>query len=760
MPAGGAADDGLVTALRTFRDPHARGRLFAALLGVALAALLLAPGGARALVVNVKVGAGTTTVGEQPTSEALLWGQAMNKGEASEKGNPNAGSFNNPLGHPVIEGEPKFGANPETNAVNAYVIFWEDGHKSWQGQYQLYSGEWQALIDGYMGDLSGASETGGNDVFRVDSQYTDVTGAGLTGHATGRTRFLGAYTDTEPYPSKECVDPLLIKLSKEEEKEFGEPWEAGCLTDAQIRAQLHDFIEQHGLKAGINTIFFVLTPPRVGVCVDEGENASHCSQDNGGTPAAAGLCSYHSYFEEPGGGDVLYAAIPWTYGDLGGEGVEAANTGITCQDGGWNENAEKGGPLKKTKVPQEANQLSTFGPDGLWDEGVAELAIGQIASEEQNTITDPLLNGWQDRETLKSGEEVGYENTDECRDDFLAISGGGWTAKEHTGAGTLSNQMLSGAPFYINDAFNLAAHKLSYPGVPCMPGVNVAPDFTIPPTVNAGEVVGFDGMESNITLNGGEKFNAKGEEEPAYAKYTWNFGDGSPEVTGYAPGSPPGNPPAYLCEAPWVAPCAASTFHAYQYGGVYQVTLTIEDVGGNVGTATRTINVVGPPPPGTPAGAPGTPTGATAGGTGGGAGAGTGGSGTPLPAPEAKAAATSTSLKQVARSGLVVHYSVNEQVAGRFEVLLETATAHRLGISGPAATGLPAGYPQSLVIGHALLVAVKGGHSSVRIKFSKSIARHLRRAHRVTLTLRLVVHNAATQNPLFSTSISTAVLHG
>ena len=35
------------------------------------------------------------------------------------------------------------------------------------------------------------------------------------------------------------------------------------------------------------------------------------------------------------------------------------------------------------------------------------------------------------------------------------------------------------------------------------------------------------------------------------------------------------------CEKPWLAPCAASAFHSYQYGGTYEVTLTISDVGGD-----------------------------------------------------------------------------------------------------------------------------------------------------------------------------------
>src|SRR4051812_29201489 len=70
-------------------------------------------------------------------------------------------------------------------------------------------------------------------------------------------------------------------------------------------------------------------------------------------------------------------------------------------------------------------------------------------------------------------------------------------------------------------------------------------------------------------------FSASVAEQPNYATYTWDFGDGSPMVSGYAPGASSANSPnAAPCEAPWLAPCAASTFHAYQNAGVYDVTLT------------------------------------------------------------------------------------------------------------------------------------------------------------------------------------------
>ena len=91
--------------------------------------------------------------------------------------------------------------------------------------------------------------------------------------------------------------------------------------------------------------------------------------------------------------------------------------------------------------------------------------------------------------------------------------------------------------YYLNDAFNLAALKLPYPGIPCITGIRLEPQFTAPNPVNSGEVVGFDGMESDITLNEGTAYTGTTPKE-TYATYNWNFGDGTPEVTGFAPGAP------------------------------------------------------------------------------------------------------------------------------------------------------------------------------------------------------------------------------
>ena len=253
---------------------------------------------------------------------------------------------------------------------------------------------------------------------------------------------------------------------------------------------------------------------------------------------------------------------------------------------------------------QEPNQIKCPSSDGFCDRGLADVIINQIAVEQQNIVTDPLLNAWHDAS--------GNEATDECRNFFADVLGGTSKAQEGSYAGTLFNQNLDGNFYYLNTAFNLAAQRLNYPGVPCLTGAALDPKFTSPNTVGAGDTVTFDGMESDITMNAAVRYGEGAKEENNYAKYAWNFGDGSAEVTGYAPGTPP-------CEEEWISPCAASVTHSFQYGGTYNVVLTVTDVAGNIASVSRRVEVAGPPPP------------SEAGGGGeGGSGSGSGGSGSGL----------------------------------------------------------------------------------------------------------------------------------
>jgi PKD domain len=539
------------------------------------------------------------------------------------------------------------------------------------------------------------------------------------------------------------------------------------------------------------------------------------------------FCSYHTAVGS-GTSAILYAAVPWTAGGDGDYHLTLPDEtgGFACQDGGFEPHestkqdpefeAKEREPKETAKaryefevksgaekepaeiekeqetskpVNQEPNQPSGRGPDGSFDTGLADLVINQIAVEQQDIVTDPLLNAWQD--------SVHNEVTDECRNFFYPATGSAG-ASGNTLAGTLTNEALAGGSYYLNSGYSLAGvdnlgqvdrkHPgVEYPGLPypaagpCPLGVVLEPKFTAPNPVKGGEVVGFDGMESDISLNSSIGFSASGKSQPNYATYTWNFGDGAhgdktPEVSGYAPGAKACEPP-WLSEGPptsfkpagtWIG-CAASVFHPYQYNGTYNVTLTVRDVGGNEATAAGSVTVVegekwpegeakaeekggGEVKGGTTIAGTTTPAGSS------GAGAGAGSAPKPIPGPVASAAVVSRSLSTVLRKGLIISYSVNEQVAGQFQVLLASSVAKRIGLHGPAAAGLPAGTPPQIVIAKAILVTTKGGHSTVKILFGPKTAAKLRKLHKVSLTLRLIVRNASSHSPLTTTVLSTVTL--
>jgi len=735
-------------------------RRLALALGAATAlSLCLVVSPAGAVVTTV----GSTTVGLQPRETNFFFDGTL-KGDGLEKffAVPSASTFANPTGGAVLA------------ANNTYAIYWDPTYH--------YHNDWEHVVDTFFHNL-GAGSGSLASVFAVDTQYTDAANQ----HALYKSTFEGAYTDTDPYPKVgNCSDPAPLTGESQPDKE---PDAITCLTDAQIQEELKLFIVDHGLQKGMGTIFYLLTPPGVTVCLDAGGSSGHCSDYKAASPESYenSFCSYHSDYSPTNTvvGDertILYAVIPWIAGGRGDGHLAPADQTATeaykCQDGGFNPSSSK--PIEqkeKAKEPkieskkekeehpknkeeeekaeqqqketealegphqQEPNQQKCPPPtpDGFCDTGLADLIINQIAVEQQNIVTNPLLDAWQQQELSHN------EATDECRN-FFAPASGSATAEPETFAGTLSNQSLTGGSYYLNDAFNLASLKLPYPGIPCLPGIRLEPQFTAPNPVNTGEVVGFNGMESDITLNWGTAYTANAP-KPTYATYKWNFGDGSPEVSGFAPGAPP------CSEVPWLSPCAASVFHSYQYGGTYNVTLTVTDVGGNTASVEHAITVEGPPRP-TPPPPPPPPAVVVPGPP----GPLPPSSKPPVPNPVATAAIVSTSLVKTLRNGLVIRYSVNEQVAGRFEVLLDSSIAKRIGLHGPLATGFAKGTPPQIVIAKAILVTTKGGRNTVKILFGKVTAARLRRLHKVTLLIRLIVRNSSSQSPATTTVLSTVTL--
>ena len=658
------------------------------LTGLALVALLGFAAGAGAEVVTV----GEAHVGVLPRSGA--------EGPTESK------SFANAAGNPVVHGE------------NVFAVYWDPTDH--------FHGDWQKGIDEFLQGVGAESGTLGN-VFSVPAQYTDKTNV----PAYYKDVFRGAYTDTHGYPTNGCTDPNPFK----EVDNLGVGGTPVCVTSAQVSAELQSFIASHGLPKGMSSIYYLMTPPGVTVCLDAGGAKGHCSDyESNEESYKNSFCSYHGDVNPGGlatgdGNTVLYGVVPFsaagTYGDY--HLLEAdERPGWECQDGGIHEFE-----AESKAHAQEPNQIPCPGTDGACDYGLFDMITNQLWMQQEDIVTNPLLNAWQDSHHA--------EAADQCRLDFEPTTGGSVSEVEQTRAGNLSNQTIAGLPYYLNDAFNLAGLRLPYPGVPCVHGTNLAPSFTAPNPINAGEAVGFDGMESLITQNAGINFPAPGTPAANYATYTWEFGDGS-SLKGYAPGAP-------ACEAPWLSPCAGSAFHTYTYGGTYTVTLTVADVGGNLASISHTVKVTGPPPP---AGTTSTPK----------PGSGSGGAIAVIVNPVAAAAINSRSLKGALKKGLSVSYTVNEQVAGNIEILITAKLARKLGLHGSPVSGLPAGTPPEVMIARAVLVTTAGGHSTIQIRFSPHVAAQLHRVKRVALLLRMFVRNAASKSPATTTVLSSATLAG
>ncbi len=589
----------------------------------------------------------------------------------------------------------QYHGGPVMHSSNTYVIYWDP--------IGNYRGDWERLIDRYFQDV-GAASGRLEDVFAVTSQYRDGGGP-----AANQTTFRGSYKDEDAYPESGC----------------NEPPGAVCLNDAQIKAELQHVIGSGVLPGATGPpVYYLLTPPGVTVCTGAG-SASTCSNSEQlqeevekEEAAETGICGYHSEMSVSGS-PTPYAVQPWIAGDAGF--VKQLNPLLTYGATADVLNCQNGVSL------QEPNQIEGLNPFGDYAEGLADVIIGDLSVEQGNLVVDPFFDGW-----YQSGSQV--EQGDMCQRAFGPPPAAQPQPNPETKAANLSNETINGHPYYVQWSFNSSGVSGNH-AFECWSAVTNEPFFTAPNPVNVGDVVGFNGTESLVTLDA--KASGLGANEPLRVPvYSWDFGDGT-SASG-----------ANL----------ANVFHTYSYGGSYEARLTIADGGGNTNTTTRTIVVDGPPPP-APPGPPSSNTSPSAGGgsstndANGKSGGGAGATGSQV---QATQAVSTHSLSSALRNGLVVRYSVSAQATGRFEVLLASSIARKIGLHGPSATGLAKGTPAQIVIAKAILVTKKGGHSSYRIRFSKAAAAKLRKLRKVSLMIRMVVHNAS--SPVATTVLSTASL--
>jgi PKD repeat protein len=381
---------------------------------------------------------------------------------------------------------------PVLHSSKPYVIFWAPSGET-------IPASWQSLIERYFTDVA-ADSTKASNVYAVARQYTDSTG--FADYQQSFDSGSQVVQDVDNYPARDasnCADSSYTT----------------CLTDGQIQTEISSVISAANLPSdGPSSaselpdgapIYFVVLPSDVDVCFSDGS----------GTCASNDFCAYHSVYAD-GPNNVLYAAIP-------ANELASPRDAKACQ---WDGNS----------LVQEPNS------------SIADVALKYISHEDNETITDPLGTGWWNSYS-------GYENGDNCNDEYTNDNAFLPTLGGDAAAGTLYNQLIAGDEYYLQSEWSNGGSDCEM-----QPAAGtITPRFGVPAGPRtAGSALTFDPSTSTAT----HRFTSE----------TWNWGDGT--ATTFHAGRP-----------------LTTATHTYAASGDYPVTLTLVDNHGNLATTTEKISV-------------------------------------------------------------------------------------------------------------------------------------------------------------------------
>jgi hypothetical protein len=218
------------------------------------------------------------------------------------------------------------------------------------------------------------------NVYSLTGQYHDSAGA-----AVYASTYAGAIADTDPLPARD--------ISCQESVE-GPAW-PDCVTDTQIQAELAQVVAVHHLPVTLGDIYVLVTPNGLADC-DTSSVPASCSL---GGPDFNGYCAYHSAT----GAGLLYAVIPYN------------------------------------AVP---NHCASDGPRP--NGSTADPGLSSLSHEHNETITDPLGDGWIDG--------TGNEDGDLCIDTVAHPP----KTLGHTPAGAY-DQIIAGHRYWLQGEWSNAA---------------------------------------------------------------------------------------------------------------------------------------------------------------------------------------------------------------------------------------------------------------------------------------------------------------
>ncbi|MHB8690854.1 MAG: PKD domain-containing protein [Solirubrobacteraceae bacterium] len=417
----------------------------------------------------------------------------------------------------------------------------------------------------------------------------------------------------QSYPANGCPVIGFNQFAQVLSGVASEPPNDVCLTDAQLKAELATMITEEGLvgriQPGYSPLLVLMTPPGVETCLDAAgklcsANASYApplplvgtSASGGNVPAgtyqvvetyvtatgetipsapqtvtttgtastisilsppqANGATGWYAYLTQAGGSTFTRQPTggPIAIGnDLTLSGQPSQNGPIPPPDTtpafcSYHSQVTVGGVVFSYVVQPwtalsglngcdepNAPQIPEFPTAQVLSTDIGARLVSPLSQGEIATIVNPALNGW----VAQNGAEV---NDNGC----IPL------------AHQLDKVTVGATSYLLQREFNNGGVIESDPNAQaCTPLVNLGPTFVNPGSVNASDVVQFNGSTTVSSL------------VVPSAGYAWSFGDGKTAV-------------------------GPSVTHSFDKTGTYTVKLTVTDRGGNTASFAQTIDVKGP----------------------------------------------------------------------------------------------------------------------------------------------------------------------
>jgi hypothetical protein len=351
------------------------------------------------------------------------------------------------------------------HAENVILFFWDPNGFSAEPGYVTDMQKWLSSVAA--GDYStGNTASAVGNPLSVTQQYYDMSGpGGSKNFVSYGVKALPYVMDTDAYPASDCTDTYTDFYSNPPNQSVTLPM---CLTAGKLLNELNTYVTNHHLPRGINTEYFILTPPGLGSCDDTSNK----------TCAIAQYCGWHTDLPSNSGpsGELVYANMPWL-------------TGTNCD------------------VNRALTASGTPSPN-LYTSGI-DPVVGTFSHELAESMTDPNPDtGWfgSGGGADEIGDKCGYQYA--VGNDFYDMNGVSTTA-----GGAYYNTTLNSNNYLLQMEFDNSANSGTG-------GCNQWDTDTQPTASIAAPAHPVSGTPASFSLSN--------VVDPAGIAYVnWNFGDGT-----------------------------------------------------------------------------------------------------------------------------------------------------------------------------------------------------------------------------------------